>query len=107
MRLIMVAAVAVALISAVVLYRLSYDTRLVEAGVRKQERAAEEARAAVAILRAERAHLARPDRIEPLARALGLKPVTAAQFASPAGLLPAEESPRADPSPRKGGAFPR
>jgi cell division protein FtsL len=34
----------------------------------------------IATLRAERAHLARPDRIEPLARAQGLGPPTPSQF---------------------------
>jgi hypothetical protein len=49
--------------------------------VHAQERAAEQARSDIAVLKAERAHLARPERIEPLARAMGLKPVTEKQLA--------------------------
>ena len=39
-----------------------------------QERALEKAENDVAVLKAERAHLARPERFEPLARELGLAP---------------------------------
>lgn len=85
MRLVIIAAVAVAFGSSVFLYALSYDTRRMEAGVRGREQAAETARVAIAILRAERARLARPSRIEPLARALGLGPAAAAQFTMPPG----------------------
>jgi hypothetical protein len=34
----------------------------------------------VAVLTAERAHLARPERLEPLARAMGLAPISAEQY---------------------------
>jgi cell division protein FtsL len=77
MRLLNFAAVFLALSSAFLLYGLNYDTRLVESRLQAREREAERARADIAILRAERAHLARPERIEPLVRGLGLEPLSA------------------------------
>ncbi|MFA5952682.1 MAG: cell division protein FtsL [Hyphomicrobium sp.] len=74
-----------ALSSAFLLYGLSYDTRQIEARVHGQERLAEKARSDIAILKAERAHLARPDRIEPLARAQGLAPLGEQQIAGGSG----------------------
>jgi len=75
-----VSAAFLAISSAFLLYGLSYDTRLIEARVTSQERAADKARSDIAVLKAERAHLARPERIEPLARAQGLAPVTDRQM---------------------------
>lgn len=77
-----VSAAFLAISSAFLLYGLSYDTRLIEARVARQERSAEIARSDIAVLKAERAHLARPDRIEPLARAQGLEPVSDGQIAT-------------------------
>jgi cell division protein FtsL len=77
MRIVNISAVLLALASAFLLYGLSYDTRLVESRLQLREREAERARADIAVLRAERAHLARPERIEPLARSLGLEPLAA------------------------------
>ncbi|WP_334146162.1 cell division protein FtsL [Hyphomicrobium sp.] len=83
-----VSAAFLAISSAFLLYGLSYDTRLIEARVAAQERLAERARSDISVLKAERAHLARPDRIEPLARAQGLAPATDAQIGDAnAGLL--------------------
>jgi hypothetical protein len=62
------------------LYALKYDTRQLEVRVLAQERALEKAEGDVAVLVAERALLARPDRIEPLARALGLVPLGRRQY---------------------------
>ncbi len=76
-----VSAVFLAISSAFLLYGLSYDTRQLEARVAAQERLAERARSDISVLKAERAHLARPDRIEPLARAQGLLPITDKQIA--------------------------
>ena len=45
-----------------------------------QERALDRAENDVTVLLAERAHLARPARLEPLARAIGLAPITAGQY---------------------------
>jgi cell division protein FtsL len=68
------------LASAVALYAIKYDTRRLEARVQAQERALEKAESDVGVLTAERAHLARPDRLEPLARELGLGPVSSRQY---------------------------
>jgi cell division protein FtsL len=81
MRWLTVLAVLLALASASLLYTVNYGTRLVEARVHALEREALLARSDIAVLKAERAHLARPERIAPLARALGLQPMTEKQFA--------------------------
>lgn len=81
MRTATVSAVFMAIASAFLLYGLSYNTRLVETRVIAAEQAAEAARSDIAVLKAERAHLARPDRIELLARAQGLRPPSESQFA--------------------------
>lgn len=81
MRIEIVAALFMTLASAFLLYGLNYDTRLLANEVRSKEALAEKARSDIAVYKAERAHLARPERIEPLARAQGLKPATDKQFA--------------------------
>ena len=48
--------------------------------VQGKERALEKLEADIAILKAERAHLARPDRIEKLARKQGLGPIREQQY---------------------------
>ena len=68
------------LASAVALYAVKNDTRRLETRVAAQERALERARSDVAVLTAERAHLAGPKRLEPLARLIGLSPIAAAQY---------------------------
>ena len=73
-------AALVAIASAFVLYGLSYDTRQLEARVNAEERRAEKARSDISVLKAERAHLARPERIEPFARGLGLAPLSDQQL---------------------------
>lgn len=75
-----ISAAFLAISSAFLLYGLSYDTRVIEARVTAQEREADKARSDIAVLKAERAHLSRPDRIEPLARAQGLAPMTDRQM---------------------------
>lgn len=77
------ASIMLALSSAFLLYGLSYDTRLMEQRVQAAERAAERTRNDIAVLRAERAYLSRPERIEPFARALGLRPANAGQYQAP------------------------
>lgn len=84
MRTLIVSAAFLALASAFLLYGLNYETRRVEAHVHAIERLADKARGDIAILKAERAHLARPERIEPLARAQGLEPVGRKQLAASA-----------------------
>jgi len=82
MRIVIVASLIVTVISAFVLYSSNYDTRQFELKVQAQERAIEKARGDIAVLKAERAHLARPERIEPFARAAGLGPATEKQLAT-------------------------
>jgi len=82
MRIVILAALMMTLASAFVLYSSNYDTRQLEARVAAQERAIEKARGDINVLKAERAHLARPDRIEPLARAMGLGPASEQQLVS-------------------------
>jgi cell division protein FtsL len=69
-----------ALASAVALYLIKYDTRRMEARVRGLERSIEALEGDIARLKAEHAHLARPDRIEPMARALGMAPIGPHQY---------------------------
>ena len=82
MRLVNLAAFALALASAFLLYGINYDARLLEARVQGEEHSIDEARNDIAVLKAERAHLARPERIEPIARAQGLQPAAQKQLAS-------------------------
>ena len=81
MRALAVSAAFLALSSAFLVYGLNYDTRLIEARVQAQELTAEKMRSDIAVLKADRAHLGRPERIEPLARAQGLRPITEKQLA--------------------------
>ena len=81
MRLLMLSSVFLALSGAVLLFALNNETRALDAGVQAQDRQAGTLRTDIAVLKAERAHLARPERIEPAARALGFGPLRPAQFA--------------------------
>lgn len=69
-----------AILAAFLLYGIKHDTRALEAHVQAHERAIERAQSDIAALRAERAHLARPERIAPLARAFGLMPPSPEQL---------------------------
>jgi len=69
-----------AIASAFALYALKYETRRLELNVRVQERAVRKLEGEIKVLKAEFAHLARPERIEPLARGLGLAPVASRQY---------------------------
>ncbi len=79
-RLITVATILLAVASAFFLYATSYETRRLELHVAAQVRAAEKASLDIAILRAERAYLARPERIDDLARKIGLAPIEPRQY---------------------------
>lgn len=81
MRLLLLSSIFLALSSAFLLYALNNETRQLESVVQAKERAVAAARSDIAVLKAERAHLARPERIEPLAREQGLAPPRQAQFA--------------------------
>ena len=85
------------LAAAFALYAIKTDTRRLEGRVHAQERALERAQADVTVLMAERAYLARPARIEPLARSLGLAPIAAGQHLR----LDVDETPQPTPVPSR------
>lgn len=91
MRLLNIVSFIFAVASAFLLYSLNYETRRIEAVVQAQERAADKARSDIAILKAERGHLSRPDRIDPLARAQGLGPPRPDQIVRPVQTLSSAE----------------
>lgn len=80
LRILSASAVGLALISAFVLYAVSYETRHLDTEVAAKDRRIERLRSDIAVLKAERAFLSRPERIEPLARALGFVPAQGAQY---------------------------
>lgn len=73
-------AVGLSLICAFLLYSVSYDARRLDLTVQAQERRIERLRSDNAVLKAELAYLSRPERIEPLARAMGLAPAAGGQY---------------------------
>lgn len=73
-------AVGLALACAFILYTVSYDTRELDRAVQSQEHQRERLRSDIAVLKAERAYLSRPERIEPLARAMGFVPARGEQY---------------------------
>lgn len=79
-RIVTCAAAALAMSSACLLYGLNHDTRRLEARILARERLAEKIEADIAVLKAERAYLGRPERIERLAREQGLEPVRERQY---------------------------
>jgi cell division protein FtsL len=87
--------IVITLTSVFALYAIKYDTRQLEVKVQAQERALEKAQNDVTVLRAERAHLSRPERLEPLARALGLAPLRAQQYLR---VTAGEQDPAAQPN---------
>lgn len=82
MRILVTIAICATLISAFALYSVNHETRGLADEVRQREHGIKTTRQSIAILKAERAHLARPDRIGDEARRLGLRPATADQFAA-------------------------
>lgn len=83
MRLILGLSIIAMLTSAVMLFAISIETRRIAADVAKRDKHLETLKRDLAVLKAERAYLARPERIAPLARALGLRPARGSQFADP------------------------
>ena len=96
-RLATVGTVLLAVASAFVLYAMSYETRRLELLVNAQARTVEKTNLDIAVLRAERAYLARPDRIETLARRIGLAPIEPRQYET----IPAAVSGPASPPGRR------
>lgn len=80
MRMLSVSSSFLVLSSAFMLYAVNYDARGLERSVYSDQRERDKARGDIAVLKAERAHLARPDRVERLARDLGLEPMTEEQI---------------------------
>lgn len=74
------AAVGLTLMSAYFLYAESTGTRRLEQRVQASERERDKLETEIAVLRAERAWLLRPGRIEPAARALGMRPAQAGDY---------------------------
>ena len=66
--------------AAFTLYAIKDETRKLQSHVLQQERQIDRLENDIAVLKAERAHLARPNRIEELARRQGLGPVGPAQY---------------------------
>lgn len=87
-------AAVTALLCAVALYAVNYDTRKLEAHVQSQERLAERLENDIVVLKAERAFLARPERIEREARKLGLDAARGQQYV----LIPPEAGMPSAPS---------
>ena len=86
LRLLSVAAMALTIASAFGLYRIKYDTRQLEAKLQAGERAIEKMEGDIAVLKAEKAYLARPERIEALAKKQGLQPIAERQYVLPGDL---------------------
>jgi cell division protein FtsL len=80
LRLVNMSLALAALSGAIGLYAVKTDTRRLEAQVQSQERLHERLVDDIAVLKAERAHLARPDRLEQFARQIGLRPLEERQL---------------------------
>lgn len=91
LRFITAVALALTIASAFALYAISYDTRRIALNVQADERQTERLRNEIAVLKAERAYLSRPERIEPLARAIGLEPAAGRQHVRHDALLSANQ----------------
>ena len=89
------------LASAVTLYAIKLDARRLEARVHKQERVLERLETDITVLRAERAYLARPERLEPLARKLGLGPLSSRQYVRADVEAPGAAEPVPPAAPKK------
>lgn len=90
-------ATALTLTAAYVLYTESQETRRVSEQVDRQQQVQRSLEAEIAALKAERAFLSRPTRIEPAARALGMRPAASQDFARLDDLLPATRTLKSRP----------
>jgi cell division protein FtsL len=86
LRLLSVAAMALTIASAFGLYQIKYDTRQLEAKLQGGERSIEKMEGDIAVLKAEKAYLARPERVESLAKKQGLGPIAGHQYVLPGEL---------------------
>lgn len=89
-RLLHLSAAFLTLGSAFALYGIKYDTLQLEARLMSGERNLERVEAEIAALAAERAYLGRPERLQEVARRLGLVPTGERQYARSED-LPASE----------------
>jgi cell division protein FtsL len=79
-RLLAILAGLSTVLAATWLYGVKHDTARIEAEVHGIERAIEKTEGEIAALKAERAWLGRPERIDELARAQGLEPIRPEQY---------------------------
>ena len=79
-RLLSTIGLMAAFATAFALYAIKDETRKLQSLVHSQERLIDRLENDIAVLKAERAHLARPQRIDALARREGLGPVGPAQY---------------------------
>lgn len=82
LRMFMFLSIGSALLTAFALYAVSYQTREIANANQKMEKEIRTLHRDIAILRAERSYLMRPERIEPIARKLGMRPERGDQFMS-------------------------
>lgn len=87
------AAIGLTIASAYFLYAESVSTRRLEAQLQTSERLRERLENEIAVLRAERDYLSRPSRIEPAARALGMRPPVAGDYVELSEITNPRESP--------------
>jgi cell division protein FtsL len=87
-------ATALTLAAAHVLYTEGLETRSVGERVNRLEQTRRNLDSEIAALRAERAFLSRPTRIEPAARALGMRPAAGGDFGRVEDLFPANGASR-------------
>jgi cell division protein FtsL len=74
--------IAAALLSAFALYAISYQTRQIADSNQRMEKEINRLNRDITILRAERSYLMRPERLEPLARKIGMRPARGDQYLS-------------------------
>jgi len=80
LRFITALSIAFTLIAAAGLYSVNYQTRALEHKLKTARDDLESLTREVETLKAERAFLARPERIEPIARNYGMQPARGEQF---------------------------
>ena len=88
LRFMMFGAIVLTLASAFALYTIAQDTRRLAADVQAKQKQRDKLISAIAVLKAERAYLARAERIGPAARALGMRPANGNQFVDQAAVMP-------------------
>jgi cell division protein FtsL len=80
LRVVNLVLAAAVIVGAAGLYTVKTDARRLEAQVQAQERTHERLVDDIAVLRAEYAHLARPERLEKFARRIGMQPLQERQL---------------------------